>query len=260
MKKKILLIIFMICGLLFSVNVFAEEAETTEEEFVTESLCSLEEKNKLRVAAANVTVNYQPVEVVEGTGIDDSGEVSGVTAYYFDIKIFNINSSLKVTIKSDKEEIDNEVVLTYKNIGKDGAITARKRVSDELYNLVFEISGADETGACSLQPLRTIKLTLPKYNHLAEREVCNEVPEFYMCQKYISYNIKPENFSSEIKKYKEKIKKEKEDSEAEVEDNNSLPSKAADLIDKNKFVIVGAIVLAGVIITVIIIRRKKRVL
>ena len=45
----------------------------------------------------------------------------------------------------------------YKNIQKDGAIHARKRVGNELTNLVFEIYGSDETGGCSIEKLRTIK-------------------------------------------------------------------------------------------------------
>lgn len=261
MKKNFLLLILMICGLCISINVFAEEAVIEEEIISQDTLCSLEKKNSLRTLAANVTINYQPVEVSDGTsGIDDEGNAVDVLSYYFDVKIYNINSQLKVLVKSADEENNNQVLLTYKNMGSDGAITARKKVGIELSNLVFEIYGSDETGGCSIEKLRTIKLTLPKYNNLAEREICADIPEFYMCQKYISYDIKPEKFSEEVKKYKEKKEKEQSDSEAEVEDNNTVTDKAADLINKNKYIIVGAIVLAGVIITVIIVRRKKSVL
>ena len=68
MKKKILILILMICGLCFTTNVFAEETES--------ALCSLEKKNDLRVAASNVTINYQPVEIEDGVGIDDGGNAS----------------------------------------------------------------------------------------------------------------------------------------------------------------------------------------
>lgn len=252
MKKKFLLLVLLICGLCISINVYADESN--------DGLCSIEQKNDLRVDAANVTINYQPVDVVGGTGIDDGGNEAGVITYYFDIKIYNVNSKLKVIARSANEENENEIVLTYKDMGKDGAITARKKAGYELSNLVFEIVGSDETGACAIETLRTIKLTLPKYNDLAEREICSDIPEFYMCQKYISYDINPDRFSAEVKKYKEKKEKQESDSEAEVEDNNTVTDKAADLINKNKFIIVGAIVLAGVIITIIIIRRKKSVL
>jgi hypothetical protein len=81
-----------------------------------------------------------------------------------------------------------------------------------------------------------------------------------MCQKYVTYDIDPANFSKEIAKYKEKLEQQQNASNTEVEDNNTLPDKAADLISKNKLFIVGAIVLAGIMITVIILRRKKSVL
>jgi len=265
MKKKILLLFLMICGLCFSINVFAEdeviEEGSSDDVIVQDDLCSLETKNKLRTLASNVTINYQPVEASDGvSGIDDEGNQVEVLSYFFDVKIYNINSQLKVIVKSADEENTNEILLTYKNMGSDGAITARKKVGIELSNLIFEIYGSDETGGCTIEKLRTIKLTLPKYNNLAEREICSDIPEFYMCQKYISYDINPEKFSEEVKKYKEKKEKDESDSEAEVEDNNTVTDKAADLINKNKYIIVGAIVLAGIIITVIIVRRKKSVL
>lgn len=248
MKKNILYVLMLIVGMIFTVPVFAED-----------ELCPLETKTNLRVAASNVTVNYQPIEVPYQNEADVPADSAGAVEYYFDVKIYNVNSDLQVKIKSDDEFTDG-VTVTYKNIQKDGAIHARKRVGNELTNLVFEIYGSDSTGGCAVEVLRTVKLTLPKYNNLAEREVCTEVPEFYMCQKYVTYNIDPASFSKEIAKYKEKLEQQQNASNAELEDNNTLPDKAADLISKNKIFIVGAIVLAGVIITVIILRRKKSVL
>ena len=250
MKKNILYVLIMIIGMVFTVPVFAEEEE---------DLCPLETKTNLRVAASNVTVNYQPIEVAYQNELNVPADSSGAVEYFFDVKIYNVNSDLMVKIKSD-DEFSQGTEVTYKNIQKDGAIHAKKRVGNELTNLVFEIYGSQSTGGCAVEVLRTIKLTLPKYNNLAEREVCTEVPEFYMCQKYVTYDIDPANFSKEIAKYKEKLEQQQNASNTDVEDNNTLPDKAADLISKNKLFIVGAIVLAGIIITVIILRRKKSVL
>lgn len=249
MKKNILYVLIMILGMALTVPVFAEEEE----------LCPLETKTNLRVAASNVTINYQPVEIAYQNEPGVPADSTGAVEYYFDIKIYNVNSQLKVIIKSDEDGF-GETEATYKNIQKDGAIHVKKRVGNELKNLVFEVRGSDATGGCAVETLRTIKLTLPKYNNLAEREVCTEVPEFYMCQKYITYDVDPANFAKEIAKYKEKLEQQQNASNADVEDNNTLPDKAADLISKNKLIIVGAIVLAGVIITIIILRRKKSVL
>ena len=135
MKKNFLLLILMICGLCISINVFAEEAAIEEEIISQDTLCSLEKKNNLRTLAANVTINYQPVEVSDGTsGIDDEGNAVDVLSYYFDVKIYNINSQLKVLVKSADEENNNQVLLTYKNMGSDGAINARKKVFIDISN------------------------------------------------------------------------------------------------------------------------------
>lgn len=256
MKKKFLLLFLIIGCFCFCANVYADEINEGQEG----PLCSLETKNNLRIDAANVTINYQPVEVSDSYGTDDAGNHYEVSSYYFDIKIYNINSKLNVIVSSSDGGAEKELILSYKNIGTDGAITIRKKASTELSNLVFEIRGSNSTGDCALETLRTMRLTLPKYNSLAEREICSDIPEFYMCQKYINFDIKPENFSKEVKKYKEKKEKENNSSNVEVENNNSVTSKAADLINKNKYFIVGAILLTGVIVTVIIIKRKKRVL
>lgn len=249
MRKNILYVLIIIIGMVITVPVFAEE----------ESLCPLETKTSLRVAASNVTVNYQPIEVAYDNEPNAPADTSGAVEYFFDIKIYNVNSDLMVKIKSENDYADG-VEVTYKNIQKDGAIHVRKRVGNKLTNVVFEVYGSSSTGGCAVEVLRTIRLTLPKYNNLAEREVCTEVPEFYMCQKYITYNVDPANFSKEITKYKEKLEEQQNASNANVEDNNTLPDKAADLISKNKLFIVGTIVLVGVIVTIIILKRKKSVL
>ena len=249
MKKKFLyLIIALFCFILVA-PVSAEEIEQ----------CSLEKKTALRVAASNVTISYQPVEVKpKEDGVQSDQQ--GVVEYWFDVKVYNLNTDLKVVVKKDNGFNTEGVILTYRNMDAEGAATYRVPATNKMSNLVFEVKGSDDTGICAMNTLRTIKLTLPKYNNFAEREVCSEVPEFYMCQKYITYDINPNKFTQEINEYKKKKEEQNNASNVEIEDNNTLPDKAADLIAKNKYIIVGTIVLAGVIITVIILRRKKSVL
>ena len=265
MKKKFLLVILMIVSLFMPFAVYAEDDSETGEEAVVDfsqknsEECTLETKTELRMEAANVNVSYQPVEILAQDDPDTPADQSGVVEYFFDVKIYNVNSNLKVVIKSGEDE-GFEKVVTYKNIQQDGSITARKMVTNQLSNLIFEVHGSDSTGMCALETLRTIKLTLPKYNNLAEREVCTEVPEFYMCQKYISYNIDPSRFTAEINEYKEKLAEQQNGSDVEIEDNNTIPNRLADAVSDYKFIIVGAIVAAGILITVIILKRKKSVL
>ena len=254
MKKSILYVFLItLCMLLSVVSVSAEETEESS----SVDLCSIETKSKLRMEAANVSVNYQAIDVPfqndENIPIDSQGAVE----YYFDIKIFNLNSKLNVYVKNANNKNSEGVQVTYKNIGEDGAAHVRKRVGEELINLIFEIRASREVGECSREVLRTVKMTLPKYNNLAEREICNEVPEFYMCQKYITFNVKPENFSKEVTEYKEKLEKQQNESDSGDEDNNTLTDQAADVISNNKYLIVGVIVVAGIAITIFVLKKKK---
>ena len=261
MKKKILLLILVIISLFMPYAVYADDKDdaviSADISQKNAEECTLETKTELRMEAANVNVSYQPVELLAQDEPDTPADQSGVVEYFFDVKIYNINSNLKVVIKSGEDE-SFEKTVTYKNIGQDGAVTARKMVTNQLSNLIFEIHGSDSTGMCALENLRTIKLTLPKYNNLAEREVCTEVPEFYMCQKYISYNIDPTRFTSEINEYKERLAEQQNGADVDVEDNNTVPSKLADAVSDNKFIIVGVIVVAGILVTFIVLQRRKK--
>ena len=184
----------IICSI-FVIPVNAEEIEQ----------CPLDKKTELRVAASNVTISYQPVEINVNTDGAQSDQ-QGVVEYWFDVKIYNINTDLKVVVKKSNNLYNSDgVTLTYKNMDADGAATYRVAASNKMTNLVFEIKGSDDTGFCAMNTLRTVKLTLPKYNNFAEREVCSEVPEFYMCQKYITYDINPNKFTQEINEYKNKF-------------------------------------------------------
>lgn len=242
MKKNIFYLIFALFMMLGVKNVYAADS------------CDLETKTKLRTAAANVTINYQPVEIAEKTNPNAVEDDQGVFLYYFDMKIYNINSNLKVKI-IDQSQNDFTAEATYKNLKADGSVTVRKQATNKIANMKFEIYGSDTSG-CSSLLLRTIKLTLPKYNNLAEREVCTEVPEFYMCQKYITYDINVSSFKKELDEYKKKLEKQ----DASEEDNNTITNKVAKAVSNNKFVLVGIVIAVGVGITIYVLNKKRSVL
>ena len=242
MKKNILYIVFAIIMMVGMVDVYAEDT------------CSLETKTKLRVDASNLTVNYEPVEKPVQVDPSEPEDSHGVFEYYFDMKVYNLNSQLKVKV-IDVSQNDLSYDFTYKNMGLDGAVTIRRRVSNKIANIRFEVYGSDSSG-CSSVLLRTIKLTLPKYNNLAEREVCDDVPEFYMCQKYIVYDINVSNFKTELDEYKAK----QENIDSFDVDNNSLTNKVANVVSNNKFILVGVVIAAGIAITVYVLNKNRRVM
>ena len=223
---------------------------------VNAATCSLEEQTQLRTMAANVNVSYEEVDE-EFSEVISADEVSEYVAYYLDIKVYNINSYLRVEMT---DELNNKTYKgNYRNIGPDGTITFRRADNSQMSNYTFKVYGTSED--CYGEVLRTIKLTLPKYNYYSERTLCADIPEYYMCQKYITYDIDYNNFTSNVEAYKEKLaSQESSQQEGESEDNTSIISKTVTTISKWKYVIVGAIIAVGVVITIIVIKRKRSVL
>ena len=103
--------------------------------------------------------------------------------------------------------------------------------------------------------MRVIKLTLPRYNHFSERAICEDIPEYYLCQKYVTYNIDNSTFLDNITKYKEKLSKNNE--EGNVEDNTSVVNKAIKSVSKYRYAIASVIIIAGIAITIVIIKKRR---
>ena len=106
--------------------------------------------------------------------------------------------------------------------------------------------------------MRTINITLPKFNNYSLRGVCSDIPEYYLCQRYITYDINDSTFTENVNKYKEKLA-EKAD-EKDEESNTSVVGKTVNNIAKYKYVIAVIVILAGAVITYIVIKKKRSAL
>lgn len=243
-RKNFLLIIVMMAFFMFIGNVKAAE----------DDVCSPTELSSLRSMAANVKVTYVPfTETVEletpnfGTGISVS------TRNYLDIKIYNINSKLNVTVIADgvNEFFDSG------HLGADGAITLRQTPRDETVTYTFEVRSYE--GGCYDNVLRTLKLTLPRYNFYSQLGACSDIPDYYLCQEYTTYKVDGATFYDKIDEYKAKLLTLEENGNVE-ENNAGAVSQAISSVSKYKYVIVGVVVVIGVLLTVFILKRKKSVL
>lgn len=245
-KRSLVLIIFMIGMFMLRCNVYAAEDRS----------CNASSLNELRTAAANVKVSYVPTTLIEdGNGNVTTGE-DGITANYLDVKIYNVTEKLVVKVNAGGKNVNgDEKIVSYRNIAPDGSITIRQPAQGEMMTYTFTVfSGAY---GCNSKTLRTIKLTLPRYNYYSRLDVCKDIPEYYLCQQYTTYKIDGSNFFDKVDEYKAKLLEQEEKGELIVDDNTSIISKAASAVSNHKFIIVGIIVLVGVIVTIVILKRKK---
>lgn len=236
MKDRFVLIIVALCLFVFGTTVYADS-------------CSLEDKTELRTMASNVSVSYVPTDELK------TNEEGDYYEYYLDVKIFNINSYLRV------EVIDSSTGMKYNlgvdDVSIDGAITMRQSQSEMVKNLIFNVYGSSSD--CYATPLRSMKLTLPKFNYFSERAICEDIPEFYLCQKYVTYDIDSKTFVDDVLEYKEKYNNQKgENGEEEVKD--SLASKALSGVSKYRYIIALVIIAGGIAVTIVVLKKKRSAL
>lgn len=241
MRRKLILLLFVLFTCFITSNVSAEELEA----------CSVTELAKLRQTAANIKVSYVP-GVTENEITDGSGETATTQTRYIDVKIFNVTSGMTVNLEVTGDDINSaSKTLDYTNKGSDGAITIRQSYLDSITNYLITITSSD--GNCYGDTLRTFKLTLPKFNSYSELRACEDVPEFYLCQEYITFNIDGSTFYDSVDSYKEKLS----NSESDPTVVDTITSTTLNNVSKYKYFIVGGIVALGVVATIVIIKRKR---
>ena len=165
--------------------------------------CDVTDKVRLSKAASAVKIEYEPVEIkADGYDNPDSPNYS-VLIYALDIKVYNVTDEIVVVVEP---EGGTGYTITEENSGPEGYITLRDDNLDSIKNYKFVVYS--NSGVCESQPLRTIKLSTPKYNHLSNRDACREAPHYYKCQELISYDFEEGNYVKDIEEYKEKLAKQ----------------------------------------------------
>ena len=243
MRKEniFMLIIFTVSMFLFTGNVFAAE-----------EVCSVNQLSELRQMASAVKITYLPVTEVKKSEYNDL-EVGAdtYTARYLDIKIYNLNTRLYVDVENSE---GYRVMVTQKDAGPDGTITFRQEALPAKVDYTFTIKSY--LYGCETDVLRTIRLSLPIYNPYSQLDICSEIPDYYLCQEYTTYQVDGATFYDRVDDYKAKLIAQGELT-VEEEDNTNGVNKVFSNASKYKYLIVGVIVALGVVITVVVIKRKE---
>jgi len=234
-KKEFLFVIFLIGIVMFMGKVGAAS-----------SSCSTSDLYDARVAASNVKITYEPYEELEDIG---------TKVHYLDLKIYNVSSTMLLSVKVSGDNIQTkELTLTYQDMSSDGSITLRQENTGAPTTYEITISLFD--GTCAGEELRTSKITLPIYNFYSTLDVCSGIQDYYLCQPYITKELNEETFFEQVEEYRAKL----EDAQAvESEDNTTIINSTLNRVSKYKYLVVGLIVAVGVVVTVIILRKKSEV-
>lgn len=244
-KTKNLLLIVILSVFLCAGTVYAEEDLT----------CNATNLNELRTMASNIKVSYVPNVVERNDAPSPEHGVDITRTRVLDIKIYNITSKLYIVASPTGSNVKpEEVIVTLANVAPDGSATIRQPAQSE--NMTYTFKVFSDAYGCSTKVLRTFKLTLPRFNYYSELDICQDIPEFYLCQQYTTYKVDGSTFYDKVDDYKEKLSVQSNGNGVIAEDN-SLVSNALSSMSKNKYIIVGIIVAIGVVLTILVLRKKK---
>ena len=89
-------------------------------------------------------------------------------------------------------------------------------------------------------------------------DICEDIPDYYLCQSFVTYDIDGSTFFKKVEDYKAKLLVNDGDKEGiKTDDNTGIVSKTISSVSKNKYIVVGIIVVVGVIVTIFVLKRKK---
>lgn len=244
MKKEnvFLMIIMAVSCFMFAGTVFAADTNT--------NLCPAKTLSELRQIASNIKVTYAPGTVVEK--LEDPDVETGAMSYtatYIYIKVYNLNSRVYIEATNDS---GFEKIARITDAGPDGTITFRQDAINQKIKYTFNIKTSEY--GCETKTLRTIRLTLPIYNAYSQLDICAEIPDYYLCQEFVTTPVDGSTFYDKVDAYKAKLVEQGNKVDA---DNTGTMNKVFAGASKYKYLIVGIIVALGVVLTVVIIKRKE---
>lgn len=237
MKKVITFIVVMF---LLNVNVSAA------------SLCSYQEQSELNSKAANIKASYEIIKEITDNN-DDAYSDSVLIEDFLKVSISNVSEEFYVLVKNDYNR--EQKTYTTKS-AKDGIITFDWKNTDEVTNFTIQVYTTNKV-KCPDERIKTIYLTVPRYNKFSNRDICLENKDFYLCQEYVTFaEINNVKFTEQMVKYLNK----EVDNKGEVNEDPT-PSTPTDVIfnfiNTYKWYII-IVILAGVFAGVSIYKVKTK--
>ncbi len=222
--------------------------------FVEASSCSYSEQAELNNIAANVKVTYDVVEIYNGKLINPENDQE-FDSYRKGLKINILNVTDEISVKVTNN-ITKETKGFTTNDAQDGIISFEHNNIDKVTTYNIEVYA--NKYSCSGDLIRKIDFIAPMYNSYSELAICNEHPEFYYCQEFLTEeNI---DYNTFIEKTEElQAKDEEEQKERKHQEQNFL-EKIKAFYKNNKLVIniTGSVIVVGGLTTAIILIKKRR--
>ncbi len=166
--------------------------------------CSLEDQVKINNAAGAVNANASRLEYSYDDHDDEYDEDLTVTSYTGIIYVYNLTKDIYFEISDDT----TKEIYTYAD-DVNGAVAVSTGSMAVVKNYNIAIYPTDKT--CGTTAVRTIQVTLPRYNEYSASSYCTDYPNYYYCQQFLNADIITyDDFMSGLNEYAKTHKKEDE--------------------------------------------------
>lgn len=225
--------------------------------------CSNSEQAEINSMLSNIKATYAEKEEdldPNTYGFPDSVEnpdeyEKNLKTNYFEISVTNLSDKFYIIVTND---YNNETNTYSGQNAKDGIASFAWRHLDKVTNFTIKVYTSNATG-CPNEEQKTIRLRTPRYNEYSEYNLCMKIPEFNLCQKYVTFkDMDNQEFVSKVYEY---IDKKEEQNQQAIKDAKSWWEKTKDFIKENKYYFIGGavglVVVAGVAGAVIVYKRRS---
>ena len=224
--------------------------------------CSYEQRAELNSEISNITANYEVIEVPleEGATPPDALLESEEEEYTWmiealQINILNLTENVYVEVTNN---YDNQTTVYNYSDTDNGNIAIEWRTLGELVTYTIRVYASSATD-CADTLLRTLRVSLPRYNDYATYAVCDQVPDYYLCQRYVFFDqVDFNEFSTKVLAEIERVEQEEEQNN---EEDTTWYEEVGNFISEHKTpIIIGVVsilVIAGVIVVIVVIRRRR---
>lgn len=199
-----------------------------------DSVCDYNFQAELNAEAANVKVNYEiREEKTQGT----YGEFS---YDYFAINFLNITDNIYVEVKNN---YNGETFRINSSDTNNGMYEYKWAGNEEIVTFTISVYGST-VSKCPLLKLKTLYLTLPRFNKYSEYDMCLDNQDYYLCKKYVTFtDIDEDEFIKSFESYVDGFTDKK--GEEIPKEEKFVDKTVAFIKDYKWFLIGGATVLAA---------------
>lgn len=183
MKKVFSLTVFLLTCFLFLISQTKADS------------CSYKEQQALNKEASNVKINYEIVdrrnEIPNNLTQDDHYDMKDY--YYINVSLYNISENIYVKITND---YNNEEKNYYSTDLVENSISWKNFYNYQ--NITYTLNILANTTNCSGKKLIRKKITIPRFNQFYNKNYCQKIPDYELCQELINSSLDDSKVADKI--------------------------------------------------------------